>query len=282
MNKIKRNIIMPYLLACLLGTLHCLVMLFISDGDWLAWLGGLVAVAPMLGFMMYIGKGGVSSTSRYMPIQLVGALLGSTLVFYQFSPWPAFYAFGLGLVGVSAYVFWYSNLSRPQAPALQVGLPFPMFSFKSSDGVSVSREDLLGAPTLMIFYRGNWCPLCVAQVQQVADQYQALADQGVQVWMISSQAQKETQKLAARFQVPMRFLIDEGGRFAEVNQLLHHDVVPPGLGVDSPDAVYPTVVITGSDGIIHWLDLTDNYRVRPEPVRYQQVFASMPASVMAR
>jgi len=43
------------------------------------------------------------------------------------------------------------------------------------------------------------------------------------------------------------------------------------LGYDS-DTVMPTVVMTNSAGKIIFADLTDNYRVRPEPEDFLRVF----------
>jgi hypothetical protein len=42
------------------------------------------------------------------------------------------------------------------------------------------------------------------------------------------------------------------------------------LGYDS-ETVLPTVIITGTDGLILWVHETDNYRVRPEPETYLAV-----------
>jgi peroxiredoxin len=231
----------------------------------------------MFGFMLYLALAGVSRTSRYMPIQLLSAVVGSALVLYQFVPWPAFYALGLGLVGVNGYIFWYSQLGRPATPDLQLGAPLPAFSLKDSQGETVTQQNLLGKPALLMFYRGNWCPLCVAQIREVAEQYQALADRGVQVLLISPQQQSETELLAQRFDVPMRFLVDENAGVAEQLKLIHRDVVPPGLGVADPDSVYPTVIISNGEGNIIWLNLTDNYRVRPEPAQYLAVLDAMPS-----
>lgn len=284
MNKIKRALIMPFLIACLLASLHSLFGIITSQTDQLAWIGSFIAVAPMFGFMIYLGKGGVSHTSRYMPIQLISAVIGSLIVLTHFAWLPAVYAWGLGLIGVSGYVFWYSNLNRPDAPLLAAGQPLPNFELHDSKGNTVSKSSLMGNPSIMLFYRGNWCPLCVAQVQELVDQYQELAERGVETLLISPQSQQETEKLAKRFQVPFRFIVDKDGKFAKQLNIFHPDVTPPGLGVNSADSVYPTVVISDKNGIIIWSDLTDNYRVRPEPELYLQILNEhgvMPASLAA-
>ncbi len=267
MNKIKRVIIMPYLLLCIIAILHSLAMLIFSDQKSLAWFGVIVALVPMVGFMGYLGASGVGRTSRYMPVQLISALLGSALVLYDFSLLPGLYAFGLGLIGVNTYVFWYSNLGRPEAPGLQAGVVLPDFTLEDCDGQTISSASFMGSPTLLMFYRGNWCPLCVAQVREVAEQYRELQSRGVKVVLVSPQPADNTRELAERFDAPMTFAVDRDFTAAKQLNIFHDNAVPSNAGLDAydSDSVYPTVVISDNDNRVIWSDLTDNYRVRPEP-----------------
>ena len=41
------------------------------------------------------------------------------------------------------------------------------------------------------------------------------------------------------------------------------------------DTILPTVVLTDQNGIIRYADLTDNYRVRPEPSTYLRLLDSI-------
>ena len=50
------------------------------------------------------------------------------------------------------------------------------------------------------------------------------------------------------------------------------------LGYD-PDTVLPTVIITDASGKIIFVDLTDNYRVRPEPETFIQVLKEYNSSI---
>ena len=84
MNNIKRWFVMPYLLLCLVAIIHCSIQLILglvqgNPAGLLPWLGALIAIAPMVGFMMWLGFAGVSGTSRYLPLQLSCAWVGSAL-----------------------------------------------------------------------------------------------------------------------------------------------------------------------------------------------------------
>jgi hypothetical protein len=73
----------------------------------------------------------------------------------------------------------------------------------------------------------------------------------------------------------MTFLVDAANRMAEKLGIKAQAGLPAGLealGYDS-DTVMPTVVITDASGVILFADLTDNYRVRPEPDVFLEVFS---------
>ena len=171
----------------------------------------------------------------------------------------------LGILGDWLYVFWYSRFDKSEE-ALREGQALPAMRFMEK-GREVDSQDLVARPALWIFYRGNWCPLCVAQVREVAAQYTELARRGVDVFLVSPQSQGSTESLAKRFDAPMRFLVDVDNRAAAILGIVVRGGLPAGfqaLGFDS-DVPRPTVFITAAGGRVLWCDISENYRVRPEP-----------------
>ncbi len=151
-----------------------------------------------------------------------------------------------------------------------------------NNGRTLSSGSFSGQPALWLFYRGNWCPLCMAQIEEVAERYRELAARGVEVLLVSPQPAEHSRKLAARFDVPMRFLVDPGNRAARALGILAADGVPLGMqmfGYDT-ETVLPTVLLVDAEGRILWSDQTDNYRIRPEPETFLAVLEaqSPPAS----
>jgi peroxiredoxin len=178
------------------------------------------------------------------------------------------------LTGNLLYVFWYSRFGRKQNTVLEVGKTLPEFFLKDTSGARISSQYLMGQACLIMFYRGNWCPLCMAQIKEVAGQYRELESRGIKIIMVSPQSQGHTNDLAKRFDVNMTFLIDENNQAADKLQIIAKNGLPVGLqalGYDS-DTVMPTVIMTNSEGRIIFADLTDNYRVRPEPADFIRVF----------
>jgi hypothetical protein len=68
-----------------------------------------------------------------------------------------------------AYARWYSRFGREASPALAVGSMLPGdLPFTEHGRGPITTADLRGQPTVYLFYRGNWCPLCMAQVGEIA------------------------------------------------------------------------------------------------------------------
>jgi len=178
---------------------------------------------------------------------------------------------GLTLLGWLVYLRWYSVFRGRDAHSLRVGSPLPDFRLESMDGHIVSSESFKAKPHLLLFYRGNWCPFCTAQVEELAAAYQRMEKVGISVVLISPQSIKKNQALAARFDVPMVFLRDRDNTAAKQLGILHEWGTPMGMQVlgYGSDTVLPTVILTNEKGMILFSDQTDNYRVRPEPATFE-------------
>jgi peroxiredoxin len=180
---------------------------------------------------------------------------------------------GITLLAWLVYLRWYSVFRGRDAHALKVGAPLPEFRLESMDGHIVSSESFKAKPHLLLFFRGNWCPFCTAQVEELAAAYKRLEEKGISVILISPQSIKKNQALAARFDVPMVFLRDRDNAAAKQLGILHEWGTPMGmqvLGYES-DTVLPTVILTDEQGQIVVSDQTDNYRVRPEPATFEAI-----------
>ena len=171
------------------------------------------------------------------------------------------------IIGWIAYIKWYSVFNTRNKTILKVGNQLPTFQLENTDKNKISSNDFLGKFTIYIFYRGNWCPLCMAQIKEVVEEYKELEKRNVNMVLISPQPHSFTISLAGKHQVPFHFLRDVKNVAAKKLGIFHNAGIPAGfqvLGFES-DTVLPTVVITDPKGKIVFADLTDNYRVRPEP-----------------
>jgi peroxiredoxin len=171
-----------------------------------------------------------------------------------------------GVLGTELYTRWYSRLGRRESVDLAPGNRLPDdLAFAELDGATVTAAALRGRPAAMFFYRGNWCPLCMAQVREMAGRWRELQELGVDVVLVSPQNDEQTRQLAQRFDVAFRYLTDPGMASARRLGLVHEGGVPLGIPGYDPDTVFPTVLVVDANGTIVFSDQTDNYRVRPEP-----------------
>ena len=229
----------------------------------------LVAVLPFGFFMGLLALRPVARTSRSLNWFTASIAVGFILV--VIAVWQnglaynnlliAAVSFGLWLT----YLYWYSTLPKPIA-ALAVGNKLAELTF-SDRGTPFSAADISGKKVLYLFYRGNWCPLCVAQIKEISAQYQELEKRGVEVLLISPQPVGHSVHLAKKMKVNFRFLTDTNNAMARKLKLDVAHGVPLGMEVlgYKSETVLPTVIITDEQSDIIFVDQTDNYRIRPEP-----------------
>lgn len=245
--------------------------------DWLGVFIGTTVIAVFFSIVLIFKP--TARTSAQMPVLSLFILIST--VFALIIPFTTniSMSFTSSILAITtslswtAYIFWYSKFGNRENDLLKVGKVLPAFELENEKGKKINSQDYFGGKTLWLFYRGNWCPLCMAQIREISQQYQELANRGVKVALVSPQPHQHTQQLAEKFQVPFDFLVDVKNKAAEQLNIVAKQGLPKGmevLGYDS-DTVMPTVIMTDIKGKIIFADLTDNYRVRPEPSTFLKV-----------
>lgn len=266
MQKIKSHFISAYMFALTVASVHAGYGAATTKD--LSWFAVLAATGPALLFFALLFLRPTARTTANLPALTAVTAAGTFATALSGpSPLQLVYSAGFGLAGLLVYLRWYSQFDARDASVLQVGRKLVDFELEDEDGRCLTTADLIGSPTVLIFYRGNWCPLCMAQVREVAASWREIERRGAKVILVSPQPADHSRSLARRFDAPMRFLTDPGGRAAKILHIEHPGGTPTGLqalGYDS-DTVLPTVVIADARNVIRYVDLTDNYRIRPEP-----------------
>lgn len=268
--KYKSWFILPAFGVLILMLVGSLVMATITS-DTTAWLGAALATLGLPIIFAQLTFWPSPRTSDNLPLLLLVTAVGLMI-----AGWEQFIegtsGWGPTLVAAAAasifllYVFWYSRFGRFDSMSLMVGSKLPELTLIDLDGKPFDSSSLAGSPAVVLFYRGNWCPLCMAQIHEIAERYRDMAAMGIRVLLVSPQSDERSRELAARFDVPMTFLVDEGSKVAEQLGIAVKNGVPLGIpGNYKPESVLPTVVVTNGNGTILFSDQTDNYRVRPEP-----------------
>jgi len=258
----------------------------LATNDYMTWGGVILASAPFLLVLCWLMiLRSTARTSARLPSVIVRGTVGVVASGWGYAQGGSLVApvFALAsLIAYLAYAYWYSSFGRSASSQLAVGNMLPEFELQDTAGETVASSSLADKPTIWIFYRGNWCPLCMAQIKELAGQYQRLEALGVRVALISPQPNKFTVGLARKFDVAFDFLTDTDNRAAHALGIANPHGLPMGMQVlgYASDTVMPTVIITNTGGRILWAHETDNYRIRPEPEVYLSVLSEL--SIKAR
>lgn len=237
----------------------------VLTGSILPWSALAMTAIPGAALVSVFFLGNVARTSKHIPWVQAPMWAALTVTAMTAAETNAVYLGLASVLGTLGYIYWYSNLGRAKNNSIVVGKALPAIELEGPNNTLVTNADFAGKPALLMFYRGNWCPLCMAQIKEIAGLYKELDRRGVQVAMISPQNHRNTEGLAKKFDVPFKFLVDRDNRVANTLEILHKNGVPLGmLGYDN-DAPFPTIIILDAEGNVAFADMTDNYRVRPEP-----------------
>ncbi|MCB9761524.1 MAG: redoxin domain-containing protein [Alphaproteobacteria bacterium] len=240
----------------------------------LPWAGALLSSGAVTILLASLYSFRVPRTSVHLPWLLAAAGLGLPLAAAGAVTAPAAgivpLAFALwGAVTTPTYVFWYSRFGRERAAALAVGRRLPEFPLTTLDGARVSSRTLLGQPTLFVFHRGAWCPVCIAQLKELSDSAEAFAARGCRLVSLSPQPAGFSKALARRLG-GLDYYADPDLEAARILGIFQAEGVPAGfrkLGFGS-DTVLPTVTLVDAAGVVLLSDEPDNYRQRPAPERF--------------
>jgi peroxiredoxin len=209
----------------------------------------------------------ISKTNPYGIINYLGLII-VLFSLYQ-NPEPVHYFAGayaaLNLVMWQKYLAWYSAFGERNL-AIEIDKKLLSKGILHLNGSAVQVGSLLAKPSVWLFYRGNWCPFCVAQVKELVAHYQEIEALGYQINLVSNQNQEHTQSLGNSLNIHANFFVDENAEYSKALGLFDKGGLPLGLELldYQSDVLYPAIIITDRNGIVRFFDVTDNYRDRPE------------------
>jgi peroxiredoxin len=99
---------------------------------------------------------------------------------------------------------------------LPVGSQAPEFELSGSNGQLVRSSDLLASgPLLVLFFRGRWCPYCIATLEAWQRFLPELAAHHATLLAISPQTVKQNNLMADQHKLTFPLLSDPGNRVAK-------------------------------------------------------------------
>lgn len=164
-----------------------------------------------------------------------------------------------------------------EAKGLDVGIKAPVFEAIDSDSNVFTLSDALkDGPVVIIFYRGQWCPVCNKHLSQIQDSLKMITDKGAQVVAISAQKPEYLEKMSHKTGVKYTLLYDDGFEISEAfdvsfkptaTTIFTYNVVlnaklKKSQTDDSERLPIPATYIIDKNGVIVWRQFDPNYKNR--------------------
>lgn len=170
------------------------------------------------------------------------------------------------VIAAAAYLFYRSRSGRPVPDAIRRGRPLPEFSAVDEQGNLLRSTDLRGAPAVLIFVRGNWCPFCDRQVRNLTRHYKQIVDLGAKLILVTPKPLETTRRVAEFFEVDFDFWLDESLTATRQLGLLFEGAVPADYRKEyGEDTMWPTSIVIDAAGIIRFVELSKHIIDRPNP-----------------
>ncbi|MDH4048891.1 MAG: peroxiredoxin family protein [Gammaproteobacteria bacterium] len=172
------------------------------------------------------------------------------------------------------------NGPRPaMPPELKPGSPLPDFPAVDENGKAVNSRQLRGAPAVILFVRGNWCPFCTRQVEDLTRHYKEIVALGAKLVFITPKPLQTTRRVAEFFNVEFDFWLDESLALSRRFGLVQASAVPQDHRKEyGEDTVWPASLVVDAAGVIRYTHLSKFIFDRPQPGRLLAALRKFKAS----
>jgi len=172
--------------------------------------------------------------------------------------------------------------TQTNATALKVGDAIPNVNLRTEENKEVNLHTLVSEkPTVLIFYRGGWCPFCNRHLQSLVGIEDDLNKAGVQLLAISMDTPEKLKATPDRDKLGYRLFSDSNATAAtafgiafKVDDALvkkYKDSYKIDLeaasGNDHHILPHPAVFVVGTNGMINFSHVNPDYKVRLDPAK---------------
>jgi peroxiredoxin len=191
-------------------------------------------------------------------------------------------AIGYAIAGVAlataAFFFLLTFMSGlpAQRSAVSVGHPAPDFESRDAEGGAFRLADLRGSRVLLKFFRGAWCPYCVADLRAWNERREELRSLGLELVAVSHDSVDELRRLQRRHDLDMILVGDPGLAIIRRYNLQNRNFTPKRGPFR--DMAIPATILVDADGKVLWMEQASDFRARARP---DQVLAAVRAVLAA-
>jgi peroxiredoxin len=178
---------------------------------------------------------------------------------------------GLAFLGLLA-----ASGQRTDTPAVRVGGPMLDFVAADDAGHPFDLASLRGHAVLLKFFRGHWCPYCVAELRRWEEMRPALDALGVRIVTVCADTAAAIRAGRAKHGLRATMIPDPALAITDRYRLRNpRNFAPkPGLVIPLP---IPTTILADASGTVRWIDRASDYMRRSDP---QRVLAAIRAALV--
>ncbi len=155
---------------------------------------------------------------------------------------------------------------RQVPDGLSPGRTLPRFEAVDENGERRSSRELEGAPAVLLFVRGTWCPFCSRQVENLTKHYKDITDTGARLVLITTQPLDTTRRVADMFGVDFEFWLDEGFDVVKELGLFLEGGIPTKHREEfGEDTIWPASLVTDASLTIRFSEVSRFIADRPDP-----------------
>lgn len=169
-------------------------------------------------------------------------------------------------------------LDAAEPTRIAVGDPIPDTVLLTIEDKEITlRDAIAGKPTVLIFYRGGWCPYCTKHLTALAGIQEDLDKLGIQILAISPDQPSKLREKPDNAKIPYQLLSDRTMEVAKTFGIAFEvdggtREKYRGFGIDLEAASgeahhllpHPAVYVIDAKGIIRFAHVNEDYKVRLE------------------
>ena len=168
---------------------------------------------------------------------------------------------GLAFLGLDA-----ASGQQALTPAVAVGGPALDFTAPDDSGQPFALARLRGRPFLLKFFRGHWCPYCVAELRRWEELRPELDARGIAVVTVCTDTPEKIRVGRAKHGLRAVMLADPDLAVTDRYHLRNPRNFAPKPGLIIPLPI-PTTILVDADGVVRWIDQAEDYMHRSDPER---------------
>ena len=173
----------------------------------------------------------------------------------------------VAIVGGLAFLALYAASGQADVdPAVAVGGPVLDFAARDDAGDLVDLARLRGTPFLLKFFRGHWCPYCVAELRRWEEMRPELDAHGIRIVTVCADTAEQIRQGRRKHGLRAVMLPDPDLAITDRYNLRNPKNFAPKPGLIIPLPI-PTTILVDADGIVRWIDQATDYMHRSEPER---------------